>query len=672
MSVTSPREMANAIRALSMDAVQSANSGHPGCPMGMADIAQVLWAKFLNCNPANPNWANRDRFVLSNGHGSMLLYSVLHLTGYALSLEEIKKFRQLGSKTPGHPEYGETPGVETTTGPLGQGLANAVGFALAESLLRSQYNQPRFPIIDHFTYVFLGDGCLMEGISHEACSLAGTLKLGKLIAFYDDNGISIDGEVKNWFTDNTPERFRAYGWQVIEAVDGHDPVAIEAAIKAARDNQNQPTLICCKTQIGYGAPTLAGTAETHGAPLGEAEIAKTRVALGWPYAPFEIPPVIKQAWDLKEAGHQKEAAWQEMLVQYQQAHPDLARKLMQRLSGELPENLHGLFQDELEKAQQQGQKLATRKASQNCLEAVVGILPELFGGSADLSGSNGTLTKSAKIISRENPSGDYLHYGVREFAMAAIMNGLALYGGFIPFGGTFLTFADYQRNAIRLAALMKIRSIFVLTHDSIGLGEDGPTHQPIEHLTMLRATPNLNVWRPCDTAETIVSWQSAVENLNTPTGLILSRQNLEHQTRNSSQLANIAKGGYVLVEPKEVPQLVLISCGSEVALCVQAAKLAQAKGIQVRVVSMPCIEIFLKQNRSYQENVLGSESIPRVAVEAGSSLSWHQFVGFHGKVIGLDEFGASAPAEVLFKHFGFTPEHILEESLALLYETQLA
>jgi transketolase len=672
MPVSSPRKMANAIRALSMDAVQQANSGHPGCPMGMADIAQVLWNEFLQFNPKNPNWINRDRFILSNGHGSMLLYSVLHLTGYDLSLEDLKNFRQLGSKTPGHPEFDETPGVETTTGPLGQGLANAVGMALAERQLGLEYNQTDCSIIDHNTYVFLGDGCLMEGISHEACSLAGTLKLGKLIAIYDDNGISIDGEVTDWFTDNTPERFRAYGWQVIDAIDGHSHDSVREAIVQAKKNTSQPTLICCKTTIGFGSPNLAGTAATHGAPLGVDEINHVREKLDWPYKAFEIPEEISQAWDQTQKGAKRELAWQSRWDTYQKLYPEKAAILLQRLSGDITTDVTETLDSLLQSEQKKSAKLATRKASQLCIQTITKKMPELFGGSADLSGSNGTNCKDSKVICAKNQQGNYLHYGVREFAMAAIMNGMALYGGFIPFGGTFLTFVDYQRNALRLAALMKIRSIFVLTHDSIGLGEDGPTHQPIEHLAMLRATPNCHTWRPCDTAETIVSWQAALERQDGPTALILTRQGLEHQKRNKSQLANISKGGYILYESSEDPQIILLSAGSEVDLCMQVAKLAKEKGIEVRVVSMPCQEVFKRQSLDYQEQVLPKSVVHRIAVEAGASMSWHSFVGFDGTVIGLDEFGASAPANDLFKLYGFTKENIFHQVEALLHAAQPA
>ena len=653
------RQLANAIRALSMDAVQKANSGHPGCPMGMADIAEALWNGFMKHNPQDPTWPNRDRFILSNGHGSMLLYSLLHLSGYDLSIEDLQKFRQLHSRTPGHPEYGITPGVETTTGPLGQGLANAVGMALAERTLASTYNRPDFPIIDHATYVFLGDGCLMEGISHEACSLAGTLGLGKLIAFWDDNGISIDGPVKPWFSEDTGMRFEAYGWQVIRDVDGHDAQAVQAAIDQARANTAQPTLIACRTVIGFGAPNLQGKEKCHGSPLGETEISAARESLGWSYPPFVIPPEIKAAWDARERGQAQQASWNTLFESYQQKHPQLAQELSRRFEKKLPADWTTHMQALLESTQAQGKTLATRKASQGVLESMGELLPELFGGSADLTDSNLTAWGGSKPVTRDHPAGNYLHYGVREFGMAGIMNGMALYGGFIPYGGTFLTFVDYMRNALRVGALTKERTIYVLTHDSIGLGEDGPTHQPIEHLTMLRATPNVRTWRPCDATETVVAWQQAITHQTGPTALILTRQNVPAQARNAAQLANIARGGYVLFACEGVPQVILLSTGSEVSLCVDAAKSCQAQGLAVRVVSLPCWSVFEQQSEDYKNSVLPPKITTRIAVEAGSSLCWHKYVGPEGKILGIDQYGESAPAADIYKAFGLTVENII-------------
>jgi transketolase len=662
----SRRQLANAIRALSMDAVQRANSGHPGAPMGMADIAEVVWNDYLTHNPGNPQWPNRDRFVLSNGHGSMLLYSLLHLSGYDLSLADIQQFRQLHSKTPGHPEYGETPGVETTTGPLGQGLANAVGMALAEKILAAQFNRPGFDVIDHHTYVFVGDGCLMEGISHEAGSLAGTQKLGKLIAFYDDNGISIDGEVAGWFTDDTPMRFSAYGWQVIPGVDGHDGAAVKAAIEAARAESDKPTLICCKTVIGFGAPSKQGTEECHGSPLGEKEIADARVALDWPYGPFEMPAEIYACWSALERGAAAEAAWWQRFESYSGTYPELAAELERRLRGDLAADFGAVAKAYIAGCQVKGEVIATRKASQNCLDAYGPSLPELLGGSADLAGSNNTIWKGSVAVSAEHAGGNYIHYGVREFAMVAIGNGLALYGGFLPYSATFLVFLDYCRNAVRMAALMRQRHIFVLTHDSIGLGEDGPTHQPVEHLSMLRSTPHLHTWRPCDTVETAVAWKSAIERADGPSALVLTRQNLPHQTRADDQLAAVARGGYVLQDCEGMPELILIATGSEVQLAVGAAKQLVAAGRRARVVSMPCTERFDAQDADYRKSVLPDAVRVRVAVEAAMGDFWHKYVGLDGAVVGMAGFGASAPGPKLMAYFGFTVDHVVAAAQALL------
>ncbi|MFA5630005.1 MAG: transketolase [Porticoccaceae bacterium] len=666
------RDLANAIRALSMDAVQQANSGHPGAPMGMADIAEVLWNDYLVHNPANPAWANRDRFVLSNGHGSMLIYSLLHLSGYDLPIEELKNFRQLHSKTAGHPEYGEAPGVETTTGPLGQGITNAVGMAIAEKTLAGQFNKPNHEIVDHYTYAFLGDGCLMEGISHEACSLAGTLGLGKLIAFYDDNGISIDGEVQGgehapaWFTDDTPKRFASYGWQVIPAVDGHDADAIRKAIEQARADTSRPSLICCKTIIGYGSPNKQGKEECHGAPLGNDEIAATRAQLGWHHAPFDIPDDIRSAWNASEKGKAAEREWWQKFEAYRTAFPTEAAELERRLAGSLPARFAEEAAAYVRACQEKGETIASRKASQNCLNAFGPLLPELLGGSADLAGSNLTIWKGARPISAADASGNYLHYGVREFAMAAIMNGIALHGGFINYGATFLVFMDYCRNAVRMAALMKQQSIFVFTHDSIGLGEDGPTHQPVEHLTSLRTTPNIHTWRPCDAVESAVSWKAAIERRDGPSALIFSRQNLPHQARDDQQLADIARGGYVLKDCDGTPDALIIATGSEVALAVAAADTLAQKGRKVRVVSMPCTELFDAQDRDYRDSVLPPALRARVAVEAAHVDFWHKYVGLDGAVVGMAGFGASAPAGALFKHFGITDEKVVEAVEALL------
>ncbi len=655
----SRRELANAIRALSMDAVQKAKSGHPGAPMGMADIAEVLWNGYLQHNPANPEWPNRDRFVLSNGHGSMLIYSLLHLSGYELSIEDLKNFRQLHSKTPGHPEYGYTPGVETTTGPLGQGISNAVGMALAEKVLASQFNRDGHSIIDHYTYAFAGDGCLMEGISHEVCSLAGTLGLGKLIVFYDDNGISIDGEVEGWFTDNTPKRFEAYGWQVIPEVDGHDADAIDQAIQQARSNPDQPTLICCKTIIGFGSPNKEGKEDCHGAPLGDDEIKATRERLGWPHGAFEVPQDIYAGWNAHAKGAEKEQAWNEQFKAYQSAYPELAAELSRRLSGQLPENFSAQALAYIQKCQDDGQTIASRKASQNSLNQYGPLLPEILGGSADLAGSNLTIWQGCKGISRDDASGNYVYYGVREFGMAAIMNGVALHGGFIPYGATFLIFMEYARNAVRMSALMKQRVIYVFTHDSIGLGEDGPTHQPVEQVSSLRLTPNMNLWRPCDTVESAVAWKHAIEREDGPSSLIFSRQNLPHQARTPEQVSAIEKGAYILSDSQGTPDLILIATGSEVALAQQAADKLRDAGHNVRVVSMPSTDVFDQQSAEYKQSVLPLEVSARIAIEASMADYWYKYVGIDGRVIGMTTFGESAPADLLFEEFGFTVDNIL-------------
>lgn len=662
----SRQTLANAIRVLSMDAVQQANSGHPGAPMGMADIAEVLWNDFLSHNPANPHWVNRDRFVLSNGHGSMLLYSLLHLSGYDLPMKELRNFRQLHSKTPGHPEYGYAPGVETTTGPLGQGITNAVGMALAEKVLAAQFNKPNFPVIDHYTYAFMGDGCLMEGISHEACSYAGTLGLGKLIAFWDDNGISIDGNVEGWFTDNTPARFEAYGWHVVSGVDGHNSEEIKKAVEQAKKETNKPTLICCKTVIGSGAPNKEGTHHVHGAPLGAEEIAETRKALGWTAAPFEIPKDVKAGWDASDKGEQAEAKWEELLVSYVEQFPELADELLRRLSGELADNWEAESTAFIEAAQKAGETIASRKASLNTLNGFGPLLPEFLGGSADLTGSNLTEWTGCTDVDGNNANGNYLHYGVREFGMSAIQNGIALHGGFIPYGATFLTFSDYARNALRMAALMKLKNIFVYTHDSIGLGEDGPTHQSIEHVSSLRLIPNLDVWRPCDAVESAVAWKCGVESENTPSVLIFTRQNVQHQDRSAEQLALISKGGYVLKDCDGEPQVILIGTGSEVELATTAAETLNAEGIKTRVVSMPCTDIFDKQDADYKESVLPAAVSARVAIEAGSTSLWYKYVGLQGAVIGMDRFGESAPAKELFEYFGITAEKLVAAAKKVL------
>jgi len=661
----SRRELANAIRALSMDAVQQAKSGHPGAPMGMADIAQVLWGDFLSHNPANPSWANRDRFVLSNGHGSMLLYSLLHLSGYELPIEELKNFRQLHSKTPGHPEYGYAPGVETTTGPLGQGISNAVGMALAEKVLAAQFNKDGHTIVDHHTYAFLGDGCLMEGISHETCSLAGTLGLGKLIAFWDDNGISIDGEVEGWFTDDTPARFKSYGWEVIDGVDGHDAEQVKAAIEKAQANTAQPTLICCKTTIGFGSPNKEGTESCHGAPLGEDEIVATREKLGWSHGAFEIPDDIYAGWDGKEKGSKAESAWNDAFAAYEAAYPELAAEFKRRVNGELPADFSDKADAIIAELQANPQNIASRKASQNALNAFGPLLPELLGGSADLAGSNLTIWEGSKGVEANDASGNYIYYGVREFGMSAMMNGIALHGGFKAYGATFLMFMEYARNAVRMAALMKQPAIFVYTHDSIGLGEDGPTHQPVEQVVALRATPNLDNWRPCDQVESAVSWKSAIERTDGPTTLIFTRQGLAQQERTADQVANIAKGGYVLKDCEGTPELILIGTGSEVQLAVEAAAKLTEQGKAVRVVSMPSTDVFDRQSADYRESVLPSSVVKRVAVEALSKDSWYKYVGFNGAIVGMDTFGESAPAGDLFKHFNITTDAVVEAALSL-------
>jgi len=663
--MTTRRELANAIRALSMDAVQRANSGHPGMPMGMADIAQVLWSDFLRYNPGNPAWPNRDRFVLSNGHGSMLLYSALYLSGYPLTIEDLKSFRQLGSRTPGHPEYDLAAGIETTTGPLGQGLANAVGMAFAEKLLALRFNRPGFEIVDHRTYAFCGDGCLMEGVSHEACSLAGTLGLGKLIVFYDDNGISIDGQVKGWFTDDTPQRFAAYGWHVIPGVDGLDGEAVAAAVRAARAQVSRPSLICCKTIIGYGAPHRQGTKEAHGEALGPEEVAAARVALGWPYPPFVIPEEIRAAWDHRARGEALEAAWRELCARYAERYPDEAREFERRMRGELPQGFRAAAAQALATFAGQSAAQATRASSQAVLNALTPALPEVFGGSADLTQSNSTFFKGARTVTPQDEAGDYLHYGVREFGMTGIMNGIALHGGLIPYGGTFLVFSDYARNAVRLACLMQQRVILVYSHDSIGLGEDGPTHQPIEHLASLRAMPHLSLWRPCDAAETAVAWTQALERRG-PTALVLTRQGLPPQPRTPAQLAAIARGGYVLIDPSGSPEALVIATGSEVGIAAQAVGALNGAGRRIRLVSMPSTDAFDAQDEGYREAVLPRAVTRRLAVEAAATQSWWRYVGTGGRVLGIDGFGASGKGADVFTHFGFTTDNIAQQLRALL------
>lgn len=659
------QKSANAIRLLAVDAVQKANSGHPGAPMGMADIAAVLWQKFLSHNPTNPEWANRDRFVLSNGHGSMLQYALLHLSGYDLDIEELKQFRQLHSKTPGHPEYGYTVGVETTTGPLGAGIANAVGMAIAEKTLAAQFNQPKFNIVDHYTYCFLGDGCLMEGISHEACSLAGTLGLGKLIAFWDDNGISIDGEVEGWFTDDTAKRFESYGWHVVTDVDGHDYEQLTAAIEQARSVSNKPTLICCKTTIGFGSPNKGGSHDCHGAPLGDAEIAEVRKTLDWPFAPFEIPQDVYQQWDAKEAGIVKQSQWQAVFDDYAATYPELAAEFTRRvIENRLPESFGAAFDEYIQQCQQEGAQIATRKASQNAITFFAEQLPEIIGGSADLAGSNLTLWPDAKGI-QDDAAGNYVFYGVREFGMSAIMNGIALHGGFIPYGATFLMFMEYARNAVRMAALMKAQSIFVYTHDSIGQGEDGPTHQPIEQLANLRMTPNLTTWRPCDAVETAVAWKNALENNTGPTALIFSRQGTQHMVRDSEQVGLIEKGGYVISDCGSKPELVIIATGSEVSLAVETASKLREEGIKVNVVSMPSTTAFDRQSEEYKRQVLPSNTA-KLAIETAHADFWYKYIGDKGDILAMTTFGESAPGGILLQHFGFTVENAVKKAKALL------
>lgn len=659
-------ELANAIRALAMDSVQRANSGHPGMPMGMADIAQVLWCDYLRNNPADPCWFNRDRFLLSNGHGALLQYALLHLTGYDMPMEELRNFRQLGSRTPGHPEYGVTPGVEATTGPLGQGLGNAVGMAIAERLLAAEFNRDGFPIVDHRTYVFAGDGCLMEGVSHEVCSLAGTLRLGKLIVFYDDNSISIDGDVRGWFRDDTPSRFESYGWQVVRNVNGHDPDEIIAATETAIGQEERPTLICCKTIIGFGAPGKQGTAEAHGSALGEDEVAAARKKLGWQYPPFEIPQSVYDAWDARPRGRERQAQWQGLLDRYAESYPAEAKEFERRMAGVLPASWPRVVEAAVVAAREAAKPVATRKASAAVLNAIAPELPEIIGGSADLTGSNNTIWDEAAVITPESVRGNYLHYGVREFGMVTAVNGMALHGGIIPFGGTFLVFSDYARNGVRLAALMKIRSIFVFTHDSIGLGEDGPTHQPVEHLASLRLIPNLHVWRPADAFETAVAWRAAVERDDGPTAIALSRQNLRQQPHSDEDEEQAARGGYVLWEPAQKLRVLLIATGSEVEMAVQAAHRLADENLPVRVVSMPCVEVFRTQPASYREHVLPEAIRARIAVEAGVTEGWTEFVGIAGIVLGINRFGESAPGPQVYHHLGIDVEHLVAEIRALV------
>ena len=663
--MASRKMLANAIRALSMDAVQRANSGHPGAPMGMADIAEVLYNDFMRHNPANPEWSDRDRFVMSNGHGSMLAYSVLHLSGYEVTIEDLKNFRQLHSKTPGHPEHGYTPGIETTTGPLGQGIANAVGMAIAERVLAAEFNRDDLKIVGHFTYLFLGDGCLMEGISHEACSLAGTLELGKLIAFWDNNGISIDGKVDGWCRDNTPARFEAYGWHVIE-VDGHDPDEIKIAIEAARAITARPSLICCKTIIGYGSPNKAGSHSCHGAPLGDEEIGLARLELDWEAQPFEVPEAVYQGWDHKQAGQSEEDSWQQKFVAYREAHPELAAEFERRMNRELPDNWAEAVKTFVDETDAAAPEKATRVSSLATLEAFSPVLPELFGGSADLGGSNGTEWSGYRPMRAETRDANYINYGVREFGMSAIMNGIVLHGGFIPFGATFLTFSDYARNALRMAALMKIQSIFVFTHDSIGLGEDGPTHQPIEQMPSLRMIPGMQLWRPCDAVETVVSWQAAIERRDGPTCLVFSRQNLKHKPRNAEQIEAIARGGYVLLDCEGTPDVIIIATGSEVDLAVAAFESEALEDQKIRVVSMPSTTRFDRQPQDYRAAVLPPEVKARIVVEAAASGGWYKYVGMDGIVIGIDTFGESAPAKELFAYFGFTVDKVVDAVNSLL------
>jgi transketolase len=667
--MSSRKELANAIRALSMDAVQRAKSGHPGMPMGMADIAEVLWNDFLRHNPGNPRWPDRDRFVLSNGHGSMLIYALLHLAGYALPMEELENFRQLHSMTPGHPEYGDTPGVETTTGPLGQGLANAVGMAIAEKVLAAQFNRGDHVVVDHHTYVFVGDGCLMEGISHEACSLAGTLGLGKLVVLYDDNGISIDGDVKNWYTDDTPARFRAYGWHVVPEVDGHDADAVKRAIESARENSDQPSIICCKTVIGWGSPNKQGKESSHGAALGEDEVALVRETIGWPHAPFHVPDDIAAAWDARSRGQSLEDEWSGRFDAYRAAHPELAAEFERRMGGTLPGDWESHADAFIGDVQAACESIASRKASQNALEGYAPVLPELIGGSADLTGSNLTLHSGSRAVSAADDDGNYLYFGVREFAMSAILNGLALHGGFIPYGATFLTFSEYARNALRMAALMGIRSIFVYTHDSIGLGEDGPTHQAVEQVATLRLMPNMSVWRPCDAVESAIAWRYAIEHADGPTCLLFSRQGLPHQERTQAQLADAARGGYVLRDGGDACDAIVIATGSEIGLAVAASEILAGKGIAARVVSMPCTDVFDAQSPPYKESVLPASVKARVSVEAGVTDYWFKYIGDRGRAVGVDSFGLSAPFEEVYEHFGLTAQAVasaVEESMAAI------
>ena len=659
-STVTRQHAANAIRALSMDAVQKANTGHPGAPMGMADIAEVLWTGYLKYNPANPDWADRDRFVLSNGHGSMLIYSLLHLTGFDLSIDDIKDFRQLHSKTPGHPEYGYTPGVETTTGPLGQGLANAVGMAVAEKLMAARFNKEGHRVVDHRTWCFVGDGCLMEGISHEACSLAGTLGLGKLNVVYDDNGISIDGEIEGWFTDDTPARFEAYGWHVVRDVDGHDPDAVAAAFDEAVGETSRPSLICCKTTIGKGSPNKEGTESCHGAPLGADEIALTREALGWGHDPFVVPDNVYAHWDARTSGAEAEAAWQSLFDAYKRDCPELADEFQRRMAGELPAEFLTGVDDFIAQCVANESDVASRKASQQAIAAIAPILPELLGGSADLAGSNLTLWPGATGADASDAEGNYIYYGVREFAMAAMMNGIALHGGFIPYGGTFLIFMEYARNAVRMAALMKQRAIYVFTHDSVGLGEDGPTHQPVEQLTAMRSTPNLDTWRPCDAVESAIAWKQAILRSDGPSALVFSRQTLPHQVGAAERVSDVTRGAYILREEQGELEAVIIATGSEVALAIEAAEKLSAAGRGVRVVSMPCAEVFQRQDVEYRESVLPSHLLARVAVEASHQDWWYKYVGLDGRVVGMNSFGESAPGPVLMKEFGFTVENVIE------------
>ncbi len=659
------RDLANAVRALSMDAVQKANSGHPGMPMGMADIAEVLWNDYLRHNPGNPRWENRDRFVLSNGHGSMLLYSVLYLSGYPLGIEQIRNFRQLGYHTAGHPEYDQDLGIETTTGPLGQGITNAIGMALAEKVLAAQFNKPGYDLVDHHTYVFIRDGCLMEGISHEACSLAGTLRLGKLIVFYDDNGISIDGKVDGWFTDDTPARFRAYGWHVVADVDGHNPAAVAKAIDAARSS-DRPSLICCKTVIGWGSPNKQGSEATHGAPLGDEEVVLVRETIGWPHPPFEVPDDIRAGWDATEKGAKLDEEWQQMYADYRQKHPQLGAEFKRRMAGELPDNWQEFAAGVVKEINAEAADMATRKASLRALNGFAPVLPELLGGSADLTGSNLTFWDRSKTISAEDASGNYLYYGVREFCMSAMMNGMALHGGVMPYGATFLTFSDYARNAVRMAALIKAHSIFVYTHDSIGLGEDGPTHQAIEHVASLRLIPGMIVWRPCDSVESAIAWQAAIERRDGPTCLLFTRQGVPFQNRDVERIENIRRGGYVLRDCEGTPTLILIATGSEVAVAMDAADELEKSGVSTRVVSIPSTDVFEDQDNAYRDSVLPADVSARVVIEAGVSNCWHRYAGPSGRIIGMDRFGLSAPAGLLFEKFGFTADNIIKVAREIL------